>query len=193
MNQNNFFLGKIKVFQNLFRKEGFDVSVGGGFAIDGFLGRLTREHEDLDLDIVGSLKWNFGFSKMKEMLESHFKDVRAEKNRFEVFFDKKRVDLEYIQRLKAKKNGYDFHSEKLFFKVPFYLQKRGKLKGLLFDIENPHYIFAIKYLMPLSGKKKIRKRDKQDIENLLEHLDKRDLIEVFRFQLDYIERSLEVK
>lgn len=192
MDKNRFYLQKIREFQNLFKDSPFKIIVGGGFAIDGFLKRLTREHEDLDLDVVGDLSWQEGFEQTEALLKSACKDVRVKKDRFEVWFGNLWVDLEYVQRLKEtdKELVYSLSQEKFSFPLPFYLYNRGKINNLVFHVENPHYLFAIKYLMPISGKKEIRVREKEDIKNLLPVLDKKDLIETLRFQLNYIEERL---
>jgi hypothetical protein len=44
--------------------------------------------------------------------------------------------------------------------------------------------------MPISGEKQIRERDKRDIQKLIKKLNKKDLIKVFHFQLDYIQSRL---
>lgn len=96
MDKNQFYLQKIQEFQDLFKDSPFKIVIGGGFAIDGFLKKLTREHEDLDLDIVGDLAWKEGFEQTKKILKSEFKDVRIQKDRFEVWFGERWVDLEYV-------------------------------------------------------------------------------------------------
>lgn len=188
MKRNAPYLREIEKIQNEFKKNNLRTVVGGGFAIDGFLERITREHSDLDFDIVGNSAWIDGFKKTEKILKEIYGDkLVVNDRRFEAKRSNLRIDFEYVQDLVSKKRFcYRFGSGNYEFPVPFYLSRKGKLNSLIFDIENPHYIFAIKYLMPVSGEKKIREKDRSDIKNLLDRLNKKDLIKVFHFQLDYI-------
>jgi hypothetical protein len=192
MDKNNFYLLEIEKVIEEFSKYGLKAVAGGGFAIDGFLGRITREHEDLDFDIVGTLNWREGFKKTENILKVIYGNKLAVKDRrFEVKLGKYRVDFEYVQDNSSENNYlYQFGDGGYKVPIPFYLYRGGTLGKLIFDIENPYYIFAIKYLMPISGQKEIRQKDKKDIESLYTKLNKEDLIKVLHFQLDYINNQL---
>jgi hypothetical protein len=127
---NDFYLKELEKIKRIFEKENLRVIVGGGFAIDGFLGKLTREHEDLDFDIVGNLSWPKGFSKTKEILQKEYGKKLVEKNRrFEVIDGKYRIDFEYVQDLATKSYyRYQFSADSYVFPIPFYLDGRGKIR-----------------------------------------------------------------
>lgn len=184
----SFYLNKISEFQNIFKTYGFSVKVGGGFAIDGFLQKETREHSDLDLDIVGNVSWEEGFAVLKKVVLGKFQTTAEKKEHLEIKEGENKIDIEYVRDLSANGNfKYHFGDAEYEFPFPLYLDGGGKLGDLVFDIENPSMIFAIKYLMPIDGSKKIREKDYKDIENLLPHLSKKELLKALKFQLEYIE------
>lgn len=188
---NNTYLEEILLLQKTFKTYGMQVFVGGGLAIDGFLRKETREHEDLDIDIVGEKLWKDGDLIVEEVLNSIYNIIQKKNGHFEILHLTKKIDIEYVQDMSENNlYKYKFGVGLYTFPIPLYIVDGGLLNSIEFGIENPYFIFAIKYLMPISGTKKFRKKDQIDIDNLLPTLNKQDLIQALRFQLNYIESEL---
>lgn len=180
------YLPHIAKLQKAFAPLDFEVSVGGGLAYDAFVGKLTRSHDDLDIDIIGKDKWKIGFPKVADQIFALYPDISTVK-KGRIIVEKGRfvINIEYVQEIDPTKNRYHYADGEFAYPVTAYLHRRGKIGKSVFTIENPHFLFAIKLLQPILGKKGIRPKDVHDLALVRPSLDKNDLIKCAEYELTY--------
>jgi hypothetical protein len=128
------------------RENGFRIIIQGGYAVDGFLGEITRYHNDIDIGIYGTQE------NAKETIGELFKkcgidggEIAEDKGRKEYYynfiykFGDLNLDIYYLQtkinplgkgKFIVKSNGEVDERE---FENPAY----GKLGGITFEITSP--------------------------------------------------------
>ena len=187
MEINQIYLDEINKLTEKFTEQKMEVFLGGGFSIDGYLGRFTRSHGDLDVDIVGQLPWKEGYQLVKTVLEEiYLIKIFEKRGHWVIKDDQKEIEVEYVQEIEKDKT-YRFHEGELSFDLPFYLRSGGRIGKQTFNIENPHFAVAIKLLNPIAGKG-FREKDRQDLNLLLPKLDQKSILYTLRYQLDYLEK-----
>lgn len=180
------YLPHIAKLQNAFTPLGFEVAVGGGLAYDAYVGKITRPHDDLDVDIVGKESWPIGFKKVADQVFALYSDISTvKKGRIIVTKGKLVIDIEYVQELDLARNLYRYANGKFAYPVIAYLHNRGKIGKYVFTIENPHFLFVIKLLQSILGKKGLRPKDVHDLAIIRPYLVKADLIKCAQFELEY--------
>ena len=188
---NHRYLIEIKKLQDLFKPLGFEVAVGGGLAYDAYIGKFSRPHGDLDIDIIGKVDHKTGFTTVSKSVFKTYPNISTVKNYRLIVEDGKFViDIEYVQIIDESKNIYQYADGCYTYPVVTYLHNRGKIGKYIFTIENPNSLFVIKLLQPILGKKSIRLKDVHDLKLIRPYLDFDQLIKSCEFELNYFKERL---
>ena len=155
---------------------GMRIIIGGGYAVDGFLGEITRYHNDIDIQIYGT-KENAEKvidTLLDKIAGNTWEYTAVDKGRKDYYhnlvynFDNSTLDFYYLQtktsplgkeKLIIKSDGSVDHQE---FSKPVF----GKIGDISFEIQNPQLELEDKiYKREKRGDSK-RPEHEQDIENL---------------------------
>lgn len=168
-------LGIVGSLSKLAREKGFRIIIGGGYAVDGYFGQITRFHNDVDIQIYGT---NRDAEKVVrdliEMLGKPYEFYEQERRLYYRYFvvklEKTKLDITYLltstsplgkEKFIIKSDGSIDQQE---FGEPMY----GKINNILFEIQDPKWELKDKiYKREERGDPK-RPEHKQDIENLRE-------------------------
>ena len=155
---------------------GMRVIISGGYAVDGFLGEITRPHNDVDIQIYGTN--DNPEEAIERLLDSiapnefeYTTEDRGRKDYYHNFlyrFGESDLDIYYIQTitspLKSEKHivKSDGMVDEQEFAEPIY----GYIEGITFEIQHPEVELKDKiYKREERGDPK-RIEHEQDIENL---------------------------
>ncbi len=157
-------------------KLGMRVIIGGGYAVDGFLGKITRPHNDIDIQIYGVE--DSSESAIERLLDaiapSEFEYTTKDKGRSEYYhnllyhFGPSVLDIYYIQT-KTSPFGKEKHivksngeiDEQVFPEPVF-----GRIEDISFEIQNPEVELKDKIYKRKVRRDVKRSEHEQDIENL---------------------------
>ncbi len=181
----------IKKIQDYIKKEEQIFSFSHGWALDGFLGEVTRKHDDVDIDVFGYLSRKEGLEKIKNI----FAEFNPEFNEIYYTFniDDTLVEIGYIQIKKEDYENdifvYDAGESEFTLSKLLYLKDKGNINGLFFTITNPIYLLAEKIFLPIAKSVEYREKDFRDINSMLRVLDKKDIQRAVFERYKYTKRA----
>lgn len=155
---------------------GFRIIISGGYAVDGFLHKITRYHDEIDIQVYGQeqdalqviLKLLESIGYGNDELEIQDKGRSEYYHNFVVKIGQLELDIYYLQ----VKND-PFAKEKIIVKADgslgenqIYDTNKGKIYDISFEIQDPLTEVVDKiYKREYIGHPKLKKHE-QDIKNL---------------------------
>jgi len=169
----------INLLNKLGKEKGLRIIISGGYAVDGFLGEITRYHNDIDIQIYGvdqdaeSVVQNL-LDIMNQSFEIKEKERKLYYRNFYASSNDAILDIYYLQ---TKTNPLDhekyiIRSDGSIDEQKFEEPKFGKIGNISFEIQDPTWELKDKiYKREERGDLK-RSEHEQDIENLKQVLEK---------------------
>ena len=157
------------------RDLGYRVIVGGGYAVDGALGRITRPHGDIDMQIYG--QENNGEKVLQEMLQpinptlSHQLQKKEATEFYTIFQLSTPTSFTELYYLQTDKDPFEdtkviIKSDGTYTAPHLYRSQLATLEGYAFEIQDPLIEVLDKmYKRELRGDPK-KEKHLQDLENL---------------------------
>lgn len=139
----------IAKFQDYVKVNGWRVVVYGGYGLDAFVGRITRDHRDLDLVVYGTSPHSTAINLISSFVNSIYPKivVTHSQNLFQSIFDARGsgffLNLYYIQTRDnpiinihtiIKQDGEVVTNDKSIFPPP----QQGSLEGLSLEVQDQH-------------------------------------------------------
>lgn len=169
----------INLLQEAGKILGYRIVISGGYATDGALGKITRPHSDIDIQIYG--KNNHAEEAVKilfrhlEQDDSFYKDLVIQDKGRKDFYHNFLIEKDWlgadIYYLQVKNDPLDenkviIKSDGTFTEPHPYSKSKGKLDGIEFEIQEPLTEIVDKiYKRDYRGDEK-KDKHAQDISNL---------------------------
>lgn len=153
----------LQILSKKLKKQKIFYSVLGGFAVDGQLGKLTRDHKDLDIAIFEEDK-----PRLIKLFQKEFPDYKIHKNfSHKISFSKLGMLVDFLL-LKNKKSKVklEFSLDKnIPLQEESVFKKDGVIGGFRFNTIERHFlVFLLKRFYSHKGNKKTA----EDLEKLKE-------------------------
>ena len=165
------------------RENGLRIIISGGYAVDGFLGEVTRYHNDIDIQIYGT-KENAAevVKRLLDILGSAigWEYKTEDKGRKEYYhnlvyhFKNSILDIYYLQTktIPLGREKYIVKSDGNVDEQDFGEPIFGKIGRITFEIQNPSWELQDKIYKREERRDPRRPEHEQDIENLRKVLKK---------------------